>query len=98
MVDVSRDKGRKGEVWGPCACPRSGGEVESPSGQAQGPRILVPASPCPYTIPSLQKMNRTFLPAFLYRWGRYAAIGLYQHRVVAYQCEADVFTSLRCNT
>jgi hypothetical protein len=35
------------------------GFVEPPPGQAQGPRILIPTSPCPYTIPSLQKMNRT---------------------------------------
>ena len=42
VVGVSRDKGWKGEVRGPCACPRPGGEVESPAGQAQGPLILVP--------------------------------------------------------
>jgi len=32
-----------------------GGSAEPPPGQAQGPRILIPASPCPYNIPSLPK-------------------------------------------
>ncbi len=35
------------------------GFVEPPPGQAPGPHLLIPASPCPYNIPSLQKMNRT---------------------------------------